>query len=305
MKSFASKVGLGLALFTLAGEAGAAARTPTCITVDAPASVRDGLEKLVRSELDAHPTHVAVTDACDTQLSVELVTVKGQGTWLTGRIDGQVPQRETVGGDGLDAAVERLLSVLLHNDPIRLRGPAEASWLKDKSRELARGHLVFEAALAQSALWLGPRLQLLPGGAIGARREGDTLQIGGRILGTWATQETAAELHADYRFALELDAMFWSSREATTAVFGGPVVGWEIERFEGPATLLEPGTQADVIHHGPFVALRGGVELMREADARVFLALQVAFPVLPARDIDQGVVDHWAPSATLSAGLGF
>ena len=35
--------------------------------------------------------------------------------------------------------------------------------------------------------------------------------------------------------------MFWSSREALTAFFGGPVVGWEVEQFEGPATLLSPG----------------------------------------------------------------
>jgi hypothetical protein len=301
----AISLALACALALAVTPARAAGRVTTCVSVEAPADSQPGLEKLVRSELDAHPTHYAVDEGCDTQLTIELVTVPKQGTWLTGRINGQVPQRETVETSDLAPAVERLVSVLLHNDPVRLRGPAEASWVQERSRELQRGHLVLEGALAQSALWLGPRLQFLPGAMLGARREGDTFQLGGRLVGSFATQETAAELHADYRFAIELDAMFWSSREALTAFFGGPVVGWEVEQFEGPATLLEPGEKGDHIHHGPLVGLRGGVETLRAADARLFLALEVALPIIPAKDIDEGVIERWVPSTTLSVGLGF
>ncbi len=305
MSRFVWSLLLAALLLGFAAPAFASTRVPTCVSVEAPVDSKPGLEKLVRAELDSHPSHYAADEGCESQLSVELVSVPREGTWLTGRINGQVPQRETVERGQLAPAVERLLAVLLHNDPIRLRGPVEASWVQDRARELQRGHLVFDAAVAQSALWLGPRVQFLPAVVAGARREGDTFQLGGHILATFATGERGETLHADYRFALELDAMFWSSREATTAYFAGPVVGWEIERFEGPALLLQPPTPTEFDHHGPIVGARGGLEMMRHTDMRVFLAWEVTLPVLVAKDIDQGVISRWVPSSTLSVGLGF
>jgi hypothetical protein len=102
----------------------ARAQLRTCVEVAAAPAETDALTRLIKSEIDRHPTHRAVSSDCESTLTVEVIDLgAGGGKWLTGRLNTQVPYRERVGAEGLAPAVERLLTVLLHNDPLILRGP--------------------------------------------------------------------------------------------------------------------------------------------------------------------------------------
>src|SRR5262245_17733820 len=87
----------------------AAAQLRTCVHVDAGKTDADALARLVKSELDRHPTHKAATEDCQADLTVELIDLGGaQGEkWVTGRINTQVPYREKVRADDLATAVQR------------------------------------------------------------------------------------------------------------------------------------------------------------------------------------------------------
>ncbi len=278
-------------------------RIGTCVRVIAPAAQQAGLEKLVKLELDRHASHQAVQEACESELVIEWLTVSGRGAWLTGRINDQVPHREPLDGRDLAQVVEVLLRVLLHNDPVRLREPAQVGWLQDKTRELSRGHLLFEGGFAQGALLLD-RVQFLPGFVVGARREGDTLQLGGRLTLLFG-QDPEPHLRATLRAALSVDAMFWSSPAAVSSLFGGPVLGYELTRYHGPARLIGAGATDAFVHQTPWLGARGGFELLRHTDLRLTFALEVALPVLVARDEEAGVVSRWIPSSSVTAGLTF
>ena len=281
----------------------AGGRIETCVRVIAPTAQQAGLEQLVQLELDRHTTHRAVQEGCESELVIEWLSVSGRGAWLTGRINDQVPHREPLDRRDLAQVVEVLLRVLLHNDPVRLRQPAQAGWLQDKTRELTRGHLLLEGGVAQGALLLD-RVQFLPGLVLGARREGDTLQLGGRLAVLFG-QDPNPRLRATFRAALSVDAMFWASPAGVSSLFGGPVIGYELTRYHGPATLVGGGATDEFFHQTPLVGARGGFEALRHTDLRLTFAVELALPVLPARDKDAGVVSRWVPSSTVTAGLAF
>lgn len=282
----------------------APARIATCVNLVAPQELKTGLKLLVRSELDAHRTHRGVDENCESFLVIEWVQIPGHGGWITGRINSQVPHRESL-APGVQVAVERLLKVLLHNDPIRLDGPAQHGLFERSQKQLEQGRAVWEAEIVQGVSWLGAGMQPLPGGALGARREGDTLQLGSRIAGIFAMAPPPGELHMDWRLTLELDAMFWAGPASVSTWFAGPVLGYELVRFQGPALALGDGQSAAHVHHGPFAGARAGFEGLRHADVRFLFWGEVALPLFPVNDTEAGVLRHWVPTALLSAGLCF
>jgi hypothetical protein len=118
----------------------AAGRIATCVEVQVSSGDERAFRSLVESELDRHPTHHAVSDDCVSYLKVELIDLgRADGRYLTARINDQVPQRERVERDGLTPALGRLLTILLHNDPVTLRGPEHQTWLGKHAEEFLRG----------------------------------------------------------------------------------------------------------------------------------------------------------------------
>ena len=113
----------------------AAAQLQTCVEIQGKTDA-EALGRLVRAEIDRHPTHRAATTDCQGYLTVEVLDLAQGERWVTGRINAQVPHRERVGADGLAPAVERLLKVVLHNDPLVLRGPESPGWLRRQRRAL-------------------------------------------------------------------------------------------------------------------------------------------------------------------------
>ena len=162
----------GALLMLVAGPA--AAQLRTCVRVEPGKTDADALARLVKSELDRHPTHHTAVENCQAELTVELIDLGGaQGEkWVTGRINTQVPFREKVGPDGIGPAVQRLLTVVLNNDPLILKGPESNTWLRRQGRALERRSVMhFGAELYELGTRIGSSLDTLPGVAFVVRRE--------------------------------------------------------------------------------------------------------------------------------------
>src|SRR5450432_1130656 len=79
-----------------------------------------GVRKLVRTELDRHPSHQVVDTGCRSHLRVELFEAAG-ARYLTAQIDREVPARYVVtDAVELGARLSDALSLVLHNDPTYL-----------------------------------------------------------------------------------------------------------------------------------------------------------------------------------------
>jgi hypothetical protein len=295
-----------VAASAVVGTSGAArAQLRTCVHVEATAATADAIGRLVRTEIDRHPSHRAATTDCETYLSIEVIDLGAQGgQWVTGRIGTQVPQRERIGGDGIAPAIERLLTVVLHNDPLVLRGPESSGWLKRQERELElRSRMRFGVEAYEIGAWVGG-LATLPGVALTARREVSAFYIGLRLGGALDPSARSDTLHLQAQVDAQLEAAVYARPSADVSLFAGALIGAVYQRFEGPA-LLDPGTTGVATTMGLSLAVRAGVEALRVADVHLLAYLELEAPVFVSRDIDQGVVNQWVPSTTLGVGVLF
>jgi len=303
----AALVGLTAAGALLASPGLARAQLRTCVEVAAAPAETEALMRLIKSELDRHPTHRAASSDCESTLTVEVIDLgAGGGKWLTGRLNTQVPYRERVGADGLAPAVERLLTVLLHNDPLVLRGPESQSWLVRQERALALkstthvGLEVFERATP-----VGAPLSMLPGVALALRLEVDQVSIGVRVGGAFAPGADASALHLALQVDADVEAAFYFRPVESVTLFAAALVGLVYQRFEGPAPFDGPGATGVATSDGLAIGLRAGVEALRVSDLRLLCYLELEAPTFASRDPDHGVVNQWAPSAALGVGVLF
>jgi len=293
---------LALALVLAAPVALAGVRT--CVTVQAP-SERAGLEKLVRHELARHASHDWAEQGCEARLRVELISV-GSERHLTGWLDGEVPHRVTVGGDGLAPALEELLSVILHNDPRRLRGPqAEQDLFATGVRALRLNGQTYVGVEAYAlGAWVGDRAQSLSGLGAFVRREVGSVHVAVRFAGAHDFSERS-ELRLSTDVVAEVEAALWSSSTADTAAFAALSLGYEYQRFAGPAPLAGPDAHASASASGFSPSLRVGVELFRVTRTRALFFLAARAPVFVSSDSDGGVVDQWTPTLALGGAVAF
>jgi hypothetical protein len=306
-RSSAAWCGLTTAVALLVWSGVARGQLRTCVEVAAPPAETEALTRLIKSELDRHPTHRAATSDCESTLTVEVIDLgAGGGKWLTGRLNTQVPHRERVGADGMVPAVERLLTVLLHNDPLVLRGPESQGWLVRQERALAlhsTTHFGLEAY--ELAAPVGGALAMLPGVALSLRREIDQVAIGVRLAGAFSPGAQAATLHLSAQFDAQVEATIYFRPLESVSLFASALVGLVYQRFEGPAPLDGPGATGVATTDGLAVGLRAGVEALRTTDLRLVAFLDLDAPTFVSRDPDHQVVDQWAPSAALGIGVLF
>jgi hypothetical protein len=294
----------GALLMVQAGPA--AAQLRTCVHVEPGKTDADALARLVKSELDRHPTHRAAAADCQAELTVELIDLGGAQAekWVTGRINTQVPYREKVGADGIGPAVQRLLTVVLNNDPLILKGPESNTWLRRQGRALERRSLMhFGGEVYQLATRLGSSFDTLPGAAITVRREVSALHIGARLGGAFNPSSQPDRLQMRAQFDAQIEAALYASPSENTSLFAGGLVGLVHYRFEGPAPFDGPGATGTATSTGLSLALRGGVETLRTADVHLLAFVQVAAPAFVSSDPDRGVVDQWVPTVALGAGV--
>jgi hypothetical protein len=297
-----------VAASAVAGASGAArAQLRTCVHVEAPPANADAIARLVRTEIDRHPTHRSSTADCETYLSIEVIDLGAQGgQWVTGRLGTQVPQRERIGGDGIAPAIERLLTVVLHNDPLILRGPEAGGWLKRQERELElRSRMRFGVEAYEIGAYVAGGLTTLPGVALTARREVSAFYIGLRLGGALDPNARPDTLHLQAQVDAQLEAAVYARPAAAVSLFAGALIGAVYQRFEGPAPFDGPGATGTATTMGLSLGVRAGVEALRVADVHLLGYLELEAPAFVSRDLDRGVVDQWVPSTTLGMGVLF
>jgi hypothetical protein len=282
-----------------------AAQLRTCVRVEPGRADAQALAKLVRAELDRHPTHRAADQDCQGTLTVELLDLGVENEkWVTGRINTQVPFREKIGADGIGPAVQRLLTVVLNNDPLILQGPESNTWLRRQGHALERRSVMhFGGEFYELATRIAGSFDTLPGVAITVRREVSSLHVGARLGGAFNPNADVNHLHLRAQFDAQIEAAFYASPAENTSLFGSAMLGLSHLRFEGPATFDGPGATATASSSGLSIGLRGGVETLRTADVHILMFLQVNVPAFISGDADHGVVDQWVPSAGLGAGV--
>jgi len=291
----------------LLAPATALARVPTCVRVNGPGDT-SALTRLVASEVDRHTTHVHAEHGCEAELTVELIVIDpkmGGGRYLTGGLDGEVPHRVEVGEGGLSAAVEQLLTVVLHNDPRRLRSPDEerADWFTRGVRALrVTGSTYFGVEAYQIGALVEGEPQSLPGLSAFVRREIGPAHIGVRIGGAQAFGN-GSELRLKTQILVELETALFSSPSASTALFVAMTVGLEVQRFEGPTTENGASVQATATSSGLSLGARAGVELFRVTKTRAALFALAHAPTFVSSD--RGVVDQWTPTLGIGAAVAF
>ncbi len=147
---------------------------------------------------------------CQAYLSIEVLDFGAGGKWITGRLDTQVPHRERIGPDGIVPAVERLLTVLLHNDPLVLRGPESTSWLARQQRALmVRSTMHAGLEVYELVTPVGAPLGTLPGVALSLRREVDQISIGVRVAGAFNPAAQPDGLSLRLQFDAQVEAAFY------------------------------------------------------------------------------------------------
>ncbi len=299
------RLGLFIGGLLLLATRPAAAQLRTCVEVEPGKTDREALARLVKSELDRHPSHRAAGDDCQAFLTVELIDLGTQNEkWVTGRINTQVPYREKIEADGVGPAVQRLLSVVLNNDPLILKGPEANSWLRRQGRALERRSVMhFGGEVYQLVSRVGSSFDTLPGLAVTVRREVSALHVGARLGGAFNPGREPDRLQLRAQFDAQVEAAFYASPSENTSLFASGLVGLVHYRFEGPAPFDGADAAGTATSSGLSLGVRGGVETMRTADVRVLAFLQVMLPAFISRDPDHGVVDNWIPSAALGAGL--
>jgi hypothetical protein len=305
-------LGLAVAIALVGVPRWSFAQLRTCIHVEAGAGPTvvetSGLARWVATELDRHPTHRAASADCQSHLTVEVVDLGTRGgKWLTGRINTQVPHREMIRPEGgVVAAVERLLTVILHNDPLVLRGPQSNGWFDRQGRALElRSRVHFGAEFYQLGSRLGSSLETLPGFAITMRREVSALFVGLRLSGALNPGNLPERLRLKAQFDAQIESAVYATPASSLSPFASAVVGLVHHRFEGPAPLDGPEATGIATSTGLSLGLRAGVEAMRTSDVHLVAFLQVTAPAFVSTDPDRGVVDQWVPTAALGVGVVF
>jgi hypothetical protein len=295
------------ALVTLFAPRAAGAQVRTCVEVEAPSKEKDEVARLVKSELDRHPSHHATDHDCQGTLTIEVIELGARdGAWITARLNTQVPHREKVGPDGLVPAVERLLRVVLNNDPLVLVAPGSQSWLERQRHALeVRSRMHWGPEVYEIGARVGTSLGTLSGFALTLRREASTLYIGTRLGGAIDPGGALAALHLRMQVDAQVEAGAYASPAEGTSLFASALVGLVYQRFEGPAPLDGPGAVGTATSTALSLAVRGGVEALRTSDVRVLAFVQLEAPVSASRDTDHGVISQWIPSVSLGAGLLF
>ncbi len=298
--------GFTVAVALTAPGVAARAQLLTCVQIETAPEPTDALIRLVRDEIDRHPTHRAAATGCQAYLSIEVLDFGAGGKWITGRLDTQVPHRERIGPDGMAPAVERLLTVLLHNDPLVLHGPESQTWLMRQQRALRlRSTMHAGVEMYELVTPVGAPLGALPGVALSLRREVDQIAIGVRVAGAFNPAAQVDGLSLRFQIDAQVEAAFYFRPVASVSLFASALVGLVYQRFQGPAPFDGPGATGVATADGLALGLRAGVEALRITDVRLLAFLDLEAPTFASRDLDHGVVDQWAPSASLGVGVLF
>lgn len=297
------RVLLPAALFALGAFAtpAFAQRIPTCVRVSTTETDPGAFVRLVEVEVDRHLSH-QVSQGCTSRIHIELFALEGR-RWLTGRIDDSVPHRMEV-EDSLEESVEELVSILLHNDPERLRRPSEDQGLSGALGRLRReGASIWSLEVYELLGVLNRELYTATGFGLAYRREHAQWSLALHIAIATRTSAVPQSLALMVVGDVAFDVRYNFSADAAASGFAGLQLGLEHQWMRGPLAS-DPNRRDSANRTGLFVGVRGGVELFRTTRSRLELFAQVNLPLFRARDPDGEVVKSWFPTARVGVALG-
>ncbi|MFK7999113.1 MAG: hypothetical protein AB8H86_05930 [Polyangiales bacterium] len=281
--------------------AGVLGRIPTCVSVSS-ASEADALARLVRLEVDRHASHQVAQPDCTSRMHVELFTLEGR-RWLTGRIDDAVPHRLEV-EDSLELAIEELVTILLHNDPQRLRRPSEDQGLSGALGRLQReGNSLWSLEVFELLGLIEGELYSATGFGFAYRREHAQWSLALHVAVATRTSAVPQSLALMVVGDVAFDVRYAFSSDAAASGFLGLQLGLEHQWMRGPLAS-DPSRRDSANRTGLFVGMRGGVELFRTTRSRLELFVQANLPLFRARDEEGEVVKNWFPTARVGIALG-
>jgi len=288
----------------LASDASAQGVIDTCLTVTGSGADLADLTKLVRSELERHPSFRRAERDCRAELAVERLEVGGQ-VFLTGRMSAQVPHRVLVTGARIDLAVKELLTVVLGQDPVVLLDPEDArrpfSATQGPMRRTS-GH--WGLSVGQAYLRMPGAIRDMPQLSLSYQRELDVWQVGVQLHTAYWLASSIEAVHPTLTMAVLPELSRFSSARANTAGFVGLGLGVLHQRFEGPVRG-ERSLRRRVHETGPALSVRVGVEFLRSAQARARVYLEGLLPAFVSRDPRSEVIQAFTPSLTFGAGVVF
>jgi hypothetical protein len=303
-------LGLGALLVTLTTRAAVAA-VPLCLEVTAPPDDLRSFDKLVRLEIDRHPSHRVVESDCQSHLRVELFDAAGV-RFITAQIDKEIPARFSV-KEAVDLAprLEDAIRLVLHNDPASLVEDMDHLDAVQRFGQaiIIHGRTAYRLESFEAVSRSGTGIVTIPGLALGVTRGSGNLQVLGRLYGGGAPGDTAgtdqalqvmAGLDAGLTFELFDNKAMWTPYVSGCA-------GVQFVRYAGREHAADTFlTYVDDI--GATLSARLGVRFFRGYDFDLDLFAQAYVPLFVTKDVDNGffgAAGLYTPSVQLGLGVGF
>jgi hypothetical protein len=303
-------VAIALALLGLLFARRASAELAVCLEVTAPAEDLEGFRKLVRAELDRHPSHRVVEAGCRSHLRVELFDTAGARI-LTAQIDGEVPMRFTI-KDPIDLAphVEDALRLVLHNDPAYLAEDiAHLNALQRFGQAiLVRGRLSFRLEVFEAVSRGGTNVVSAPGVALGVTRGSGHWQVLGRGYGGGSPGSVPGLDRALQAFAgIDGGVTYELFDKAAWSPYVSGCGGVELVRYVGRVHASDT-TLVPVTDIGATLSTRVGARFFRFYTFDLDLFAQGYLPLFVTKDVDTGFFGTsglYTPSIQVGLGVGF
>lgn len=302
---------LGLAvLAALLWPRAAAAEIPLCVDVRAPAADLEGLRRLVRTEIDRHPSHKVVSTDCRSSLVVELFEAVG-ARYLTAQIDREVPVRFVVKeplelGDRVSEAVK----LCLHNDPVYLTEDiTHYSKLQRLGHSIGvRGRSSFRLELFEAISRGGTNAVFSPGLAFGMTRGSGHWQVLGRAyLGGFPAAVPRTDRTLQVITGADGGLTFELLEKAFASPYLSACLGVQYLRYAGRERPTDK--RVEIVNDlGLSVSARLGVRFFRWNHFDLDVFAQGYLPLFLTRDVDGALFGEkglYTPSLQLGLGVGF
>jgi hypothetical protein len=299
------------AAIALAWAGSARAAVSLCLEVKAAPSEVAAFDKLVRSELMRHPSHVLSNTACDSRLLVELFQL-GKSRFLTVRIDGEIPLRYSLATEQeLETRLTEGVSRVLGNDPAYLaEDPSRLSSGERAVRAvLVHGSNNYRLAFFETLARTDTGVAFAPGLAFELARGAGHFSIFARVGVAYSPRAVRGEERSLNLLGQgEAGVLYEWSPRASTSVYAGASAGALVLRFEGLVDPQDARSLDSVATTGAMLSLRAGVRFLRiyDFDCDVFGA--VVAPLFATRNPDAelfGEKGTYTPLAQLGLGVGF
>lgn len=303
-----------LALAALAGallfSREAAAEIPLCVEVTAPSQDLESFRKLVRSEVDRHPSHRVVPADCRSHLRVELFETVGT-RFLTAQIDQEVPMRFAI-KDPIDLGprVEEAIRLVLHNDPTYLAEDiAHLSAFQRLGRSIVvRGRFTFRMELFEALSRGGNNLATASGGALALTRGSENWHVVGRLYGAGSLVSVAGTDRALQAIAgIDGGLAYEMFAKTSWSPYVSACAGIQYIRYVGREHANDTSLMR-VNDYGATLSARVGARFFRWFNFDVDLFAQGYLPLFLTRDVDGALFSEkglYTPSVQIGIGVGF